>query len=86
MTSVNVYLQALRINDKFDGTGKSQDRGNSANGDGEYFEVYFNLQINHYVQIYLRTVVVYVYDSTYLAIKDLVYCVLFYHLVLSCIL
>ena len=49
MTSDNVYLQALRINDEFDGTGKSQDRGNSGNGDGEYFEVYFNLQINHYV-------------------------------------
>ena len=49
MTSANVYLQALRINDEFDGTGKSRDRGNSANGDGEYFEVYFNLKINHYV-------------------------------------
>ena len=49
MTSVNVYLQALRINDKFDGTGKSQDRGNSANDDGVYFEARFNLQINHYV-------------------------------------
>lgn len=46
MTSANVYLHALlisllaaeiaiAINNEFDGTGKSQDRGNSGNGDGD---------------------------------------------------
>ena len=58
MTSVNGYLQALlisllaveiaiaiAINDEFDGTGKSQDRRNSWNrdGDGVYFVLHYNL-------------------------------------------